>query len=73
MINANLLRGKIAEAGLTQREVAQEIGMSEKTFSLKMKSGKFGLDEAQAMISLLSINDPNPIFFPKEVAYQATK
>ena len=65
MINANLIRGKIVEKGLTQAEVAASIGMSAKTFSLKMNSGKFGLDEVDKMISLLNIEEPLRYFFAK--------
>ena len=63
MINSNKLRGKIAEAGMTQKEVARRIGMTPKTFSMKMKTGKFGLDEADKIIGLLKIADPSLIFF----------
>lgn len=67
MINANKLRGKIAEAGMTQKEVAREIGMTAKTFSGKLKTGKFGLDEAEKIIKLLNITDPSLIFFADKV------
>lgn len=67
MMNVNLIRAKIVEKGLTQAEVAKQIGMSPKTFSLKMSSGKFGLDEADKMIRLLSIEKPELYFFAKEV------
>ena len=63
MINANLIRAKIVEHGMTQQQVAELIGMSGKTFSLKMKNGKFGLDEAQKMIDLLQIEQPEKYFF----------
>ena len=63
MINANLIRAKIVEHGMTQRQVAEQIGMSGKTFSLKMKNGKFGLDEAQKMIEILQIDQPEKYFF----------
>lgn len=63
MINANLIRGKIVENGLTQAEVAAQIGMSAKTFSLKMNNGKFGLDEVDKMIRLLKIEEPLRYFF----------
>lgn len=63
MINANLIRGKIVENGMTQAEVATRIGMSPKTFSLKMNSGKFVLDEAEKMIRLLNIDKPERYFF----------
>lgn len=61
-MNAARLRGIIAENGLSQRDVAKAIGMSEKTFYSKMKNGKFGIDEAEAMIRLLKIENPAAIF-----------
>ena len=68
MINANLIRSKIVEKGLTQKQVAALIGMSEKTFSIKMNNGKFGLDEAQKMVDLLKIDKPEKYFFANDVA-----
>jgi len=70
MVNTNKLRGKIAEAGMKQKDVALRIGMTPKTFSMKMKSGKFGLDEADKLISLLQITDPSSIFFADAVTYE---
>lgn len=61
-MNTARLRGIIAENGLSQRDVAKAIGMSEKTFYSKMKNGKFGIDEAEAMIRLLKIENPAAIF-----------
>ena len=72
MLNVNLIRAKIVENGLTQAQVAKAIGMSPKTFSLKMNSGKFGLDEADKMISLLKIDKPESYFFTKEVTSEVT-
>ena len=56
------LRGVIAERGLSQRKVAEHLGISEKTFYSKMKKGTFGTDEAKKMIELLKIRDPVDIF-----------
>lgn len=61
-MNTAKLKGIIAEQGLSQREVAKAIGMSEKTFYTKMKKGVFGTDEAVAMVELLKINNPADIF-----------
>ena len=61
-MNRNKLRGVIAERGFSQREVAEAIGISEKTFYLKMKKGVFRTDEAEKMIKLLSIENPAEIF-----------
>lgn len=68
MINAKLIRAKIVERGMTQKQLAREIGMSEKTFSVKMNTGKFGLDEADKMIRILQIDEPEKYFFTNEVA-----
>ena len=68
MINANKLRAKIVEQGMTQAQVAQEMGMSAKTFSVKMNNGKFGLDEAEKMIKILNISEPEKYFFANSVA-----
>ena len=65
-MNAARLRGIIAENGLSQREVAKAIGLSEKTFYAKMKKGVFGTDEAEAMIRLLNIKNPAVIFLQSE-------
>lgn len=66
MFDANQLRAEIMRAGLTQKEVANSIGISANTFSTKMKSGTFGLDEAEKIIELLGIKDPSAIFFKRE-------
>ena len=65
MINANLIRGKIVENGMTQAEVAAAIGVTAKTFSLKMHSGKFGLEEVDKLIQVLKIEEPLKYFFAK--------
>ena len=68
MINSNLIRARIVELGMTQEQVAEKMQISAKTFSVKMKSGKFGLDEADKMIEILKIDNPVRYFFAQEVA-----
>ncbi len=63
MIDTNVLRGKIAEKGLSQARVAEHIGIAPKTFYEKMSRGVFGSDEIEAMIQLLELDDPVRIFF----------
>ena len=58
MVETNKLRGIIAERGMSQRQVARQLGMTEKTFYSKMKTGVFGTDEVEKMINLLSIKYP---------------
>ena len=68
MINSKKIRARIVEMGMTQQQVAEQIGMSAKTFSVKMNNGKFGLDEAQKMIKILNIEKPDSYFFDDSVA-----
>ncbi|MBQ6091629.1 MAG: DUF739 domain-containing protein [Lachnospiraceae bacterium] len=66
MIRTDKLRGIIAEKGVSQCDVAKAIGITEKTFYLKMKKGIFGSDEIEKMVDYLSIENPGEIFFAKE-------
>lgn len=63
MVATDKLRGIISERGLSQREVAKRLGITEKTFYSKMKKGVFGTDEAERLVRLLEIKDPASIFF----------
>lgn len=66
MVDTMKLKGIIAERGMSQRQVAKELGIAEKTFYEKMKKGVFGTDEASKMVSLLSITDAASIFLSKQ-------
>lgn len=68
MINANLIRAKIVENGMTQEQVAKEMGISAKTLSIKMNTGKFGLHEAEKLIEILKIEEPVKYFFADKVS-----
>ena len=65
MVAVDKLRGIIAERGMSQRQVAKVLGMTEKTFYTKMHKGVFGTDEAEQMIALLNIDNPVEIFLAK--------
>lgn len=67
MVNTNLLRGKIAEKGKSQAEIAKAIGITPKTFYNKMNKGIFGSDEIEIMMSELDIENPFEIFFAPKV------
>ena len=67
MLDRNALKAEIVRNGLTQKEVAKMIGISEKTFISRMRKGAFGTDEAEIMIRLLGIKHPAEIFFANEV------
>ena len=67
MLNKNALRAEIVRNGYTQKEVAEMLGISEKTFISRMKRGVFGTDEAEIMIRNLDIKNPADIFFANRV------
>lgn len=67
MVNTLKLKAAMVEKNKTQGEVAKAIGISEKTFTDRMKKAVFGYDEITAMVSLLDIKDPVSIFFPEWV------
>lgn len=63
-MNANLIRGKMAEAGLTQSELAFKFGMSSNSLSRKLTGKRdFRLDEVCRICSVLKIDNPSPYFF----------
>ena len=66
MIKTDELRGIIAKNNLSQAKVAEEIGITPKTFYEKMNKGVFGSDEIEVMIHLLKIENPVDIFFANE-------
>lgn len=67
MIATDKLRGIIAERGMSQRQLAKQLGMTEKTFYSKMHKGVFGTDEVEQMVDILDIPNPSEIFFAREV------
>lgn len=62
MIDTDKLRGIIAENKKTQSDIAKMIGVTPKTFYLRMQKGVFGSDEIQIMIDNLHIENPMDIF-----------
>lgn len=67
MIDIRKLKGKIAEKGYSQRDMAKFINKTPKTFYLKMKTGVFDSNEIELIVEALGIENPAEIFFAKEV------
>lgn len=67
MVDTKKLKGIISERDMSQRKIAKQLGMTEKTFYSKMKRGVFDSDEIFTMISILDIDDPAAIFFAQSV------
>lgn len=65
MIKTDELRGIFAKNKKTQTDIAKMIGVTPKTFYMRMKNGVFGSDEIQIMIDELHIENPIDIFFAK--------
>lgn len=74
MINTSLLRGIIASKGMTQTQVAKALGMTPKTFYVKMGKKVFDSDEIEAMVRILDIplSKCGVIFFAPDVTYYVT-
>jgi transcriptional regulator with XRE-family HTH domain len=66
MILVNELKGRITANGYNQTQIASMLGITPKTFTLKMQKGVFGSDEIEKMIKILKIEDPVKIFFADE-------
>lgn len=70
MINANLLRGKIAENGYTQERFAEKIGISRHSLNRKIKEKtSFTIDEVNIIAKELDLNKDNiiAIFFNPKI------
>ena len=63
MILVNELRGRIVARGLTQAEVAEQMGITQKTFSTKLEKGVFTSLEIEKLVEILELENPWDIFF----------
>lgn len=53
----NCLKAEFTRNGLTQKEVAQKLGISSRTLSNKLKSGVFTNKEIERLKNILNIAD----------------
>lgn len=58
----NWLKAEFTRNGLTQKKVAQKLGISSRTLSNKLKSGVFTNKEIERLKNILNIDDIS-IFF----------
>ena len=66
MVDTTRLKSLMVLNETTQEQVARALGMTPKTFYLKMKKKVFGSDEIEKMIELLHIDDPMAVFFVRD-------
>ena len=68
MFDKRKFMAQIVLAGMTQKELAQKLGIDESTLYRKINDdGRFSRKEMNAIIDILQIKDPNPIFFAPEL------
>lgn len=66
-MNANKIRAKIIERGMTQGEVAKIIGISANSLSRKLLGKRdFLLSEVIALCSVLELDNPQEIFLEEK-------
>lgn len=66
-MNANKIKAKIVERGMTQGEVAKIIGISPNSFSRKLLGKRdFLLSEVIALCSVLELDNPEEIFLERK-------
>lgn len=73
MILTDEILGLMAKNHLTRKDMANMLGITPKTFSIKLEKGVFGSDEIEIMIKELDIQNPVEIFFAPEVTQKVTK
>lgn len=66
-MNANKIKGKIIERGMTQGEVAKIIGISANSLSRKLLGKRdFLLSEVIALCSVLELDNPQEFFLEEK-------
>ena len=65
VVNVDKLIGRIAEKRMTQKEVANRLGMTEATMTRRLKTGKFWSDELEQLADILEIDSPGDFFWPE--------
>lgn len=72
MLDKQLFKAELVKNGYTFKSMAKELGISERTFSTRVKKGDFGSDEMDKMIPLLHLKDPMSVFFAQLVTCKVT-
>lgn len=65
-MNIKALRGLLIKRGVTQKQAAEIIGISQNTFSRRMRDESFGSEEMDALVRALRLDRPEKIFFSKK-------
>ena len=73
MLDVLEFKAAMVKKGYTQKSLAHELGISEKTFGERLKSQRFSTEEIEKLIPLLGIEEPMSIFFSKLVTSKDTR
>ena len=73
MLNVLEFKAAMVRKGYTQKALAEILGMSEKTFTERIKTKRFGSDEIEKLVEVLEISNPLPIFFSNLVTCEDTE
>lgn len=68
-MNINKLKGLFVEKGYTQKEIAEELGITQTTLRRRMREEVFNSNEINKLIEILDIKNPMEIFFTDKVTY----
>lgn len=69
MFRENELKAQMVRKGVTHEELAKTLGISVTTLWRKIRAdGNFTRNEISTMIDYLEIEDPDGVFFAKELA-----
>ena len=63
MLDRRLLKSEMVKNGYTQATLSEALGMSQRTFYNRLKSGDFGTKEIEVMSALLKLENPWAVFF----------
>ena len=67
-MNANILRGKMAERGYTQSQLAKQLGITPQALNAKLNNrSEFRLSEVVKIIEILGMENPAGVFFAPDV------
>lgn len=67
MLNKRALKAEMVRHGYNNATLSKELGITERTFSTRLKTGDFGSKEIEVMIDVLHLENPMSIFFANQV------
>jgi transcriptional regulator with XRE-family HTH domain len=68
VVNTKKIKGRMAELGLTQKQVSDKLGIVKSTFNQKLNNTnkrQFNITEVQELTKILCIDDPKEFFFTR--------